>query len=426
VKNFKTYVSLLVFSLLFVQNANANNLYVDEGDSVNVMVEASLFFEAYKNKQYEKWTIDKGFNVINTKPDFMPKYTIYKKIDKVIWAVYNDSSSTEELKAELADTILYLYDKAVEYDSANKGTYLVRRAFVLEKWRNEEISVIIETYENAFASGQEITSEIFYMDQLGTIYRNNMSEENDYQMKALDLYLKLSDMEPENGRWPAIVASLAEDEEQLQDFMKKAWYADKENGEKAWKYAKTCKQLEDYAAAIEPLTFLTNKSPEVTNYWKQLASAYQKNDQTDMAVSSYKKLINLQPDNRESYFNLALLYKDMDQFSVARNYLRKAAKASPGWDYPLYIEANLYESAARSCGFEFEDKCAYKLAQDTYRKVANMGGENASAARDRVKALSNSVPTKEDYFFRKKRNGDVIKIEGKCYGWIGKSITVKF
>ncbi|MCP5063812.1 MAG: hypothetical protein GY936_15295 [Ignavibacteriae bacterium] len=425
-KNFKTYLSLLVFSLLFVQNANANNLYVDEGDSVNVMVEASLFFEAYKNKQYEKWTIDKGFNVINTKPDFMPKYTIYKKIDKVIWAVYNDSSSTEELKTELADTVLFLYDKAVEYDSANKGTYLVRRGFILEKWRNEEFPVIIETYENAFATGQKITSEIFYMDQLGSLYRNNMSEENDYQMKALDLYLKLADMEPENGRWMQIVSSLAEDDEELQGFMQKAWYLDKENGEKAWSYAKICKRNEDFAAAIEPLSFLTNKSPEVTNYWKQLASTYQKNDQTDMAVSSYKKLINLQPDNRESYFNLALLYKDMDQFSVARNYLRKAAKVSPGWDYPLYIEANLYESAARSCGFEFEDKCAYKLAQDTYRKVANMGGENASAAKERVGALVNSVPTKEDYFFRKKKNGDVIKIEGKCYGWIGKSITVKF
>ena len=412
--------------MLFIQNANVNYLYADEGDSVNVMVEASLFFEAYKNKQYEKWTIDKGFNVINSKPDFMPKYTIYKKIDKVIWAVYNDSSSTEELKSELADTILYLYNKALEFDSANAGTYLVRRGFVLDKWRGETPEVVIESYEKGFATDQEITNEVFYLDKLGTLYRNNMNEGNDYQMKALDIYLKLSDMEPENGRWPSIVSSLAEDEEQMQEFMKKAWYADKQNSEKAWKYARTCKRTGDYASAIEPLTFLTNNNPDVINYWNELARAYEKNDQTDMAVSSYKKLINLQPGNRDSYFNLALLYKNMDQYSVARNYLRKAANASPGWDYPLYIEASLYESAARGCGFEFEDKCTYKLAQDTYRKVANMGGEHASTARERVNALVNSIPTKEDYFFRKKKNGDVIKIEGRCYGWIGKSITVSY
>ncbi len=82
-------------------------------DSVNIMVEASLFFEAYKIKQYEMWTIDKGFNVINNKPDFMPKYKIYKKMDKVIFEVYSDSNTTEQTKKVLADTALYLYDKAI-------------------------------------------------------------------------------------------------------------------------------------------------------------------------------------------------------------------------------------------------------------------------------------------------------------------------
>jgi len=424
VKNLRTYFSLLVFSLLVLESISTNKIYADTGDSVNVMMEASLFFEAYKNKQYEKWTIEKGFNIINAKPDFMPKYKVYKKLDKVIWKVYNDSSSTEELKAELADTILYFYDRAIKYDSVNAGTYMVKRGFVLDKWLQKEPEVAIESYEKGFANGQEITNEIFFLSQLGDLFRGHIDENPEYQMKALDVYMKLSDLEPENGRWSQIIASLAEDEEQMQEFMKKAWYADKQSSEKAWKYARTCKRTGDYASAIEPLSFLTNNNPDVINYWNELARAYQKNDQSDMAISSYKKLINLQPENRDSYFNLALLYKDMGQFSVARNYLRKAAQKSPGWDYPLYIEANLYESAARNCGFEFEDKCAYKLAQDTYRKVASMGGDHASAARERVSALSNSVPTKEDYFFRKKKNGDVIKIQGKCYGWIGKSIIV--
>ncbi len=425
-KRLKTYLVLFLLSSLFlVENnfADTNYEYAN-ADSVNVMVEASLFFEAYKIKQYEMFTIEKGFNVINNKPDFMPKYKIYKKLDKVIWAVHDDSSTTDEVKAILADTVLYLYDKAVKYDSADAGYFLVRKGYVLDKWKNADPKEAIAAYEEGFATGQKIFNKVFYLDQLGTLYKNNMEENPEYQMKALDIYLKLSDMEPENGRWPAIVASLAEDEEQLQGFMKKAWYADKENPEKAWKYAKICKRTGDYASAIEPLTYLTETKPEVINYWNELARAYEKNGQSDKAIKAYKRLINLQPNNRDSYFNLALLYKDMGQYSVARNYLRKASKVSPGWDYPLYIEASLYEHAARECGFEFEDKIVYKLAQDTYRKVAKMGGEHASAARERVKALANSVPTKEDYFFRKKKNGDVIKIGGKCYGWINKSITV--
>ncbi len=425
-KKLKTYLVLFILSSLFlVENNFADTNYeYAYGDSVNIMVEASLFFEAYKIKQYEMFTIEKGFNVINNKPDFMPKYKIYKKLDKVIWAVHDDSTTTDSLKAVLADTAIYLYNKAVKYDSANAGYYLVRKGYVLDKWKHEKPELAIAAYEEGFATGQEIFNKVFYMDQLGMLYKNNMEEKPEYQMKALDIYLKLSDMEPENGRWPAIVASLAEDEDQLKDFMQKAWYADKENPEKAWKYAKICKRIGDYGAAIEPLKFLTEKKPEVINYWNELARAYEKNDQTDKAIAAYKRLISLQPNNRDSYFNLALLYKDMGQYSVARNYLRKASKVSPGWDYPLYIEANLYEHAARECGFEFEDKIVYKLAQDTYRKVASMGGEHAAAARERVKALANSVPTKEDYFFRKKKNGDVIKIEGKCYGWINKSITV--
>jgi len=424
-KKLKAFLILLFLSISFLTENNFAATYnYAGGDSVNVMVEASLFFEAYKIKQFEMFTIEKGFNVINNKPDFMPKYKIYKKIDKVIWAVHDDSSTTDKIKQVLADTALYLYDKAVKYDSANAGYYLVRKGYVLDKWKHAKPEDAIAAYEKGFALGQDIPSKVFYLDQLGTLYRNNMEDNPDYKMKALDVYLKLSDLEPENGRWPAIVASLAEDQEQLKEFMKKAWDADKQNPEKAWKYAKVCKRLGDYASEIEPLLFLTETKPEVINYWNELARAYQKNDQTDKAVSAYKRLISLQPNNRDSYFNLALLYKNMGQYSVARNYLKKAAKVSPGWDYPLYIEAGLYEQAARNCGFDFKDKLVYKLAQDTYRKVAAMGGEHAAAARDRVRALANSVPTKEDYFFRKKKNGDVIKIGGKCYGWINKSVTV--
>ena len=397
----------------------------DSLDANQVMVEASLFFEAYKNKQYEWWTIEKGLNVVNNDPNFHNnKYTIYRKIDKVIFEVHKDSSITDELREDLADTAIYLYNMGIKYDPDYAGTFMVKKGYVYSEWMDVPVEDAIAAYEEAFESGQPVTNEVYYLSKLATLYEDNMSEDNDYQIKALDIYLKLSDLEPENARWPQKVANLAEDEAQLQDFMKKAWYADKENSEKAWKYARICKRLGDYESAIEPLQFLIDRNPEVINYWNEIARAYQKNDQTDMAVDSYKKLIKLQPENRDSYFNLALLYKEMGQLSVARSYLRKAASVSPGWDYPLFIEAGLYEQAARNCGFEFMDKCVYQLAVETYRRVAGMNGEHASQAASRVNALANSVPSKEDYFFRKLKNGDVVKIEGRCYDWIGKSITV--
>ncbi len=412
--------------LLTAKTDVAVSFTADTLDANQIRVEASLFFEAYKNKQYEMWTVEKGFNIVNNDPNFLNnKYKIYRKIDKVIFEILKDTTIAEELKETLVDTTLYLYERGIKYDPEYTGTYMVKKGYVLSEWKKDApIEEAIAAYEEAFASGKEITNEVYYLSKLALLYENNMSEDNDYKMKALDIYLKLSDMEPDNARWPQKVAALAEDEGQLQDFLKQAWYQDKENGEKAWKYAKMCKRNGDFAAAIEPLQFLIDANPEVINYWNEIARAYQKNNQNDMAVNSYKKLIKLQPNNRDSYFNLALLYKDMGQLSVARSYLNKSSKVSPGWDYPVFIEAGLYEQAARSCGFEFEDKCVYQLAVDTYKKAARMGGEHASAAKQRAKELKNSVPTNEEYFFRSKKNGDVIKIKGKCYDWIARSITV--
>ncbi len=145
---------------------------------------------------------------------------------------------------------------------------------------------------------------------------------------------------------------------------------------------------------------------------------------TDKAIASYKTLTELEPENRDNYYNLAIIYQRLDQLSVARSYLKKASKYSPEWDMPAYLEAQLYEQSARNCGFEFMDRIVYQLAVETYQKAARLNGSNSGAARDRVKALSSSVPQSEDYFFRKLKPGDTVKIEGNCYGWIGKSITV--
>lgn len=417
-----------ILSLGSVQAAEKNMLAktVAESDSINLMAEASLFFEAYKNKQFDDWTIEKGFNIINTKPDAFLQYHLYRKLDKVIWAVHDDSTTSEEHKQELADTVLYLYNLAVKYDTANIGNYLVRKAYVLETWKNAPVDSVIAAYEKAFATGQKITAKSYYMDRLGQLYAENASDENDYQMKALNIYLKLSEEEPDNQRWIQMISSLAEDEDQLLDALKKSWESNKDNTEKAWAYAIQSIKFQAWERAIEPLEYLVEKHPDVINYWKELARAYDKAGMTDKAISAYKKLIKLQPDNRDNYLNLALIYKNIGQLAVARSYLHKASRVSPDWDYPYYVEGTLYEQAARECGFDFEDKLVYLLAIEMYRKAKNMGGQWASQAADRIDALKNSIPTKEDYFFRHYKNGDKIKIKGKCYDWINKSVTVRF
>jgi tetratricopeptide (TPR) repeat protein len=345
-------------------------------------------------------------------------------MEEILWFMHDSVAATDEEKAVLADTTLYLYDKAIEYEPEKKGTYLTRRAYVLEIWKKAPVEEVIEAYETAFTEEDDI--DTFYKDRLGIIFMQNDDGANNYKLKALDVYSDLSEKEPDNPLWIQRIESLAESPEELVEISKKAWDLDKDNPEKAWKYASNCIRAKMYDRAVEPLEFLIEQSPEVINYWKQLATSYEKLESNDQAINAYKKLIELQPDNRDNYVNLAIIYKKINQLSVARSYLQKATKVSSDWDYPYIIEAQLYEQAARECiagEFEFIDKCIYQLAVNTYKKARSLGGSYAQMAGERINALANSVPSTEDYFFRKIEVGDEIKIEGKCYDWIGRSIT---
>ncbi|OGU56576.1 MAG: hypothetical protein A2V66_14360 [Ignavibacteria bacterium RBG_13_36_8] len=395
-------------------------------DSVDLMREFSLFYEAHKNKQFEQWTLDRGFAVINNNPTTFIKYNPFIKMEEIIFYLHDSvSTTTDQEKEALADTLVYLYDVATKYDSKKAGYYLARKAYVLEMWENTDPNLVIPAYEKALDMDWNIQND--YKDRLGILYSQNASDSNDYKLKALDLYSRLSEEEPDNPRWLQRIEQLAENVDELVEITGKAWYLNKDNLEKAWKYASTGIRAQSWEKAQEPLEFLIQKAPDVINYWKQLASVYDKLNKNDSAINAYKKLIELQPDSRDNFINIALVYKKIDQLSVARTYLRRSSALSPEWDYPYYIEGSLYEQAVRNCmgaKFEFMDKCVFQLAVETYQRARSMGGQFTSTAAERISALSNSIPQKEDYFFRKMQSGETIKIDTGCYGWIGKTITV--
>jgi len=424
----KTITKLIVMFMLSALTISAAELSlkptpeINDSTKLNLQAEFSLFYEFYKNKDYLS-AYNHGWNVINTDPSAFMRFKPFRKMEDVLWFMHDSVDTfTEEEKQTLADTTLYLYDKALEYNEDKAAYFLSKKAYVLETWTDAEPEILIGAYKAAFNEDNGVSSG--YKDRLGLILSKNASEDNDYKMQALELYSALSEAEPDNALWIQRIEALAEDPNELVEITGKAWQLDPENPEKAWKYASMALRNQDFATALEPLKFLINKSPEVVNYHKQIARAYEKLDETDAAIQSYKTLIELEPENRDNYFNLAVIYQKLGQLSVARSFLQKANKVSPDWDYPIFIEAQLYESAARNCGFEYEDKLVYLLAVQTYQRVVSMGAQYAGAAKDRINALANSIPQKEDYFFRKVSPGTVIKIEGKCYDWINKSVVI--
>lgn len=420
----KQKISSLLFLFIFTLTACGYASSFKAGsesdcDSLEVLKQYSLFSEYHKNKDFAS-ALPFGWHVLDCNPVRFSKW-IYFKMEDCLWYMHDSAGVSPEEVQAIEDTILYFYDLALTNYADGAGYFIPRKAFVMETWLGTDPLLIISEYEKAIEIKPDISS--YYYNRLGQIFIANMSDVNDYKMKAIDVYSKLAVREPDNGEWPRILATLVDDVGQLLDIRKRNWDLDKENLEKAWTYASECIRASDSERAIEPLVFLTERAPGTINYWQQLASAYQKTNRLSEAEDAYNKLIALDPDNKDNYLNLAIVYKEQGKFSKSRQYFQTASEKGNNWGLPIFYEGNLYEQAARDCEFNFEAKMAYQLAVDTYRKAFRIDSSQTQA-RDRANALSGSTPTQEDYFFRGYKSGQVLQITGDCYNWIGRSITV--
>ena len=411
-----TFLTIILFS----SNGFSRTPFVkDQSDSLKILEQYSLFSEYYKNKDYES-ALQFGWTVLEMDPAKFSKW-IYKKMDRCLTFIHDSTDASPEYKQSIEDTILGFYDMAMIYNADKMAKFQLRKAYITETWFDFESEVIIAEYLRAFEYNPETHS--YYYNRLGQIYIDNMSDDNDYKMKATQLYTDLAIREPNSPAWPEILKTLYDNVEDILEVYEKVWNLDKENLEKAWSYASACIRAEFWERAIEPLEFLTQKAPEAMNYWNQLATAYQKVEQLSNAENALNKLIEIDADNKDHYMNLGIVYKDQGRLSKARQFYQKASSVGGGWALPIFYEGLLYEQTARGCSFDFNAKIVYQVAVNTYRKAYNLD-QSLSQARDRIGALSSTVPTQEDYFFHKYKSGDVIPVTGKCGGWIGKSITV--
>ncbi|NNG27945.1 MAG: tetratricopeptide repeat protein [Ignavibacteriaceae bacterium] len=411
-----TFLTILLFSS---SSFSRTSFVADKSDSLIILEKYSLFSEYYKNKDYES-ALPFGWEVLEMDPAKFSKW-IYRKMDKCLTFMHDSSDASPEYKQAIEDTILGFYDMAMTYNSDRMAEFQLKKAFATETWFEFEPEVAMAEYEKAFEYNPEVHS--YYYHRLGQIYESNIADDNDYKMKAKLLYSDLALKEPDNPLWNERLLELVDDMSEILDISEKAWNQDKEKLGKAWDYAKVCMGNESWERAIVPLEFLTEKSPETVNYWNQLATAYQKVDQLSNAETALNKLIEIDPDNKDHYMNLGIVYKDQGRLSKARQLYQKASSVGGGWALPIFYEGLLYEQTARGCSFDFNAKIVYQIAVSTYRKAYNMD-ESLSQARDRIGALSSSVPTQEDYFFQKYKSGDVIPVTSACGSWIGKSVTV--
>ncbi len=392
----------------------------------NLPIEAkySLFHEFIKNNDFTS-AYKYGWEVVSENPAPFVKFNIFRRMENMMWAYHDSLAQSDEEKTNYADSTILLYDIALKFDESNKSYYMLKKAFVLEEWKQQEGTELIPMYEQALEL--DPNADAFYFDRLGQLYSKNAEADPEAKVKALELYGKLSEREPDNALWPERQQKLTSNPEELADILKKSWDLNPDNTEKAWKYANICMRSKFYERALEPLEFLVKANPDVPNYWKNLSVVYTQLDKDTEAMNALKKLSELDPNSKESFAGIAVLYQKQNQLTNSRTYINKAMAIDPDWDYPLYLEGQLYESAVRNCGgkIEFIDKCVYQLAYETYSRARSKNGQYAQASAERMGSIRSLIPQQEDYFFRNIKPGTAVKIQGKCYDWIGKTITVQ-
>jgi tetratricopeptide (TPR) repeat protein len=412
---------VIFFAYAITVFPNNNNIKQEllPSDSLQILEQYSLFSEYYKNKDYVS-ALPFGFKVMQLDPAKFAKY-FYYKMEDCLWKLHDSSSVDPDLKKSIDDTIKYVYSMALKYYPADKGYWEAKEAYVEETWLNDPADSVISLYENAVKDKPDLST--YYYNRLGQLYINNANGQNNYKSKAIELYSKLNDQYPNDPTWNDVLSTLITNPDSLVVIYKKAWENNKDDAVRAWKYASAAIKAADFKQAVVPLEFLVSKESDNTNYWNQLANAYQKSDQLDKAIDAFKKVIQLDPSVKENYLNLGIAYKDKGEYVNARVQYLKASEVGKGWGLPIYYEGLLYEEAARKCEFNFDTKIVYLLAVETYRRALKLD-PTLSQAQERIKALSDSIPTKEDYFFRGIKSGAVLPINGSCYTWINRSVTV--
>jgi len=407
----KTIIQTIAITLVLF----SSSIIAQTADSMKVLTDYSLFSEYHKNKDCVS-ALPYGWSVIEANPSKFSKW-IYYKMEECFWALHDSTSTTPEMVKSIQDTILYFYDLAIKYREEDKGYFQARKAYVSELWLALPATAIIPEYEQSIAWQPELSS--FYYNRLGQLYINNDDGTNEFKQKALDLYSVLEVREPENPVWGSIKTNLFGNIDELLVYLKEAWEKDPQNEKKAKAFASTAIQASEWAMSAAPLEFLVSKEPENVGFLSQLGNVYNKLENTTKSEETFSKLIKLEPENKDHYFYFGKALMEAGKYSQARTQFLKASEVGNGWALPIFYEGFLYEQSASGCA-DFDRKVVYLLAQNTYRRALNMD-PNLGEAKDRINALSGSIPTKEDYFFRGIKSGQTLTIT--CVGWIGKSVT---
>lgn len=393
-----------------------------------VMKNWSLFSEYHKNQDY-RTAIPYGWTVVELSPARFK--SLYEKLAECYIKI---AEGVDSLTRPLyGDSVIIVYDLGIKSIPERASYYQIQKGFTFERYFLDRDSAAIESYAQGI-NADFATVDFYYIDRLGVLYIKNIPNNPDNKLKAVDLFRKYLDRDPNNGVALDRLKKIIDDPKELIDISLQKLKTDPENIAFIWSVVQAYVQSEDLEGAIPYIERLVKKEPHSETYLNELGKTNQKAGRYRDAISAYERSLKLYPDSKENLLNIALCYRELNNYSAARTYAQRAAAKDKSWGRPYIEIAQVLESNVADCvlntkggwtNMKLDDRLVYKLAQEYYARARAIDPKLASEADVRSRNLETLVPQQEDYFFNKDKIRDgKIAIFGSCYEWIGESITV--
>lgn len=164
----------------------------------------------------------------------------------------------------------------------------------------------------------------------------------------------------------------------------------------------------DETLALAPQVLELSPTPETL---RLVSKMYLDNGNADEAMAVFEQLRVL-PDIElvaQDFYNMGIAHQELEGYGQAASFFRQALDVDPELNDARLATANLYATAASTCGIDDrEDAAVFWLIADAYSRA----GDAAGVARMRT-----AFPTAEDIFYVQKwTQGQITQVRYTCRG----------
>ena len=428
-------ILLTAISLLFVLPAISQkgiedgSKYGKGQDSINCIKNLSLYREFFKHNNYkdaiQPWRQVFGECPAASERMYVSGITMYRKSI--------ESSSSQERKEQLIDTMLLIYDRRIEYfgKGGKEGNILGRKGIDLLRYRRSDIEAVNEAYgylkssieieKNKSRDAVMVTfiSASITLNQKGKIDDGQVIE--DYFM-ATEIIDKLLD---KSSRWPRAKASIDDNMiksgiltcDALNGYYRPQFEAnktDKEFLQKVIKFydASGCDRADLYVSASEQM-YRIDPGPVSAHQLGILFIA--KSDFNKAATYLQMAVAGEGIDDKtraEWYYELTVVTLANKDYCGAITWAREAIIRKPDYGKAYIALGDAMIASRDNLGDDFEKRAAFWVAADKYAKAKSVDPSVASNANKKLNDYKAQYPNHEEVFFRDLKDGDSYQVKG--------------